>query len=45
MTDDDIDTVLLISLVEAGPVLWDKSLELYKDRNCTRNVWEKFALN
>lgn len=40
----DIDTELLISLVEARPVLWDKSLELHKDRNGTRNAWEEVCI-
>lgn len=37
----DIDTELLISLVEAKPVLWDKSLESYKNRNGTIKAWEE----
>jgi hypothetical protein len=31
--DLDFDIELLISLVEAKPVLWDKMDDMYKDRN------------
>lgn len=37
----DIDTDILISAVECGPILWDKSQELYRDRNGTKNAWEE----
>jgi len=30
---------LLISLVEAWPVLWDKTDDIYKDRNETKKAW------
>lgn len=40
----EIDTELLISLVEAKPVLWDKSLKLYKNRNGTRKAWEEVCV-
>jgi len=41
---DHIDTELLISLIEAKPVLWDKSLDIYKDRNNTRKAWEELFI-
>ncbi|RZF42809.1 hypothetical protein LSTR_LSTR017646 [Laodelphax striatellus] len=34
----DVDNDILISLVEARPVLWDKFLETFKDRNLTRDA-------
>ncbi|XP_071051352.1 uncharacterized protein [Onthophagus taurus] len=43
----DVDTDLLITLIEARPVLWDKSEENYKNKNGTANAWEEVfnALN
>lgn len=35
----NLDIDQLISLVEAKPVLWDKTLDIYKDRNETRKAW------
>jgi len=32
----EFDTDLLISLVKARPVLWDKTDDIYKDRNETK---------
>ena len=43
MGDFEFDTDLLISLVEASPVLWDKTDDIYKDRNGTRKHGEKFV--
>lgn len=40
----NIDVEFLISLVESRPVLWDKSLEIYKDRNATKNAWHEILL-
>jgi len=37
--DFEFDTDLLISLVEARPVLWDKTGDIYKDRNVTKRAW------
>ncbi|KAF5299125.1 hypothetical protein FQR65_LT09483 [Abscondita terminalis] len=34
---------VLISLVEAKPVLWDKTLDIYKDRIATRKAWEELC--
>jgi len=39
MSDFEFDTDLLISLVEARPVLWDKTDDIYKDRNETKKAW------
>lgn len=41
---EGIDAEVLISLVEAKPVLWDKTLDVYKDRNATRKAWEEVCL-
>jgi hypothetical protein len=38
MGDFEFDIKLLISLVEAGPVLWDKLDDTYKDRIEKRHV-------
>lgn len=34
-----IDNDLLITLVEQRPVLWDKTLDAFKDRDATRKAW------
>ena len=39
-----IDNELLIHLVQERPVLWDKSLDTFKDRNATRNAWHEVCL-
>jgi len=41
MGDFEFDTDLLISLVEAGLVSWDKTDDLYKDRNETKKSMER----
>ena len=43
MGDFEFDTDLLISLVEARPVLWDKTDDSYKDRNEMKKHGEKFV--
>ncbi|GFR31553.1 uncharacterized protein TNCT_232991 [Trichonephila clavata] len=43
--NDYIDNEKLISLVEARPPLWDKTLEIFKDRNATRNAWHEVFLS
>jgi hypothetical protein len=45
MCDFEFDIDLLISLVEARPVLWDKTDDIYKDRNETKQKrhGEKFV--
>jgi len=35
----NLDIDQLISLVEAKPVIWDKTLGIYKDRNETKKAW------
>jgi len=35
----NLDIDHLISLVETKPVLWDKTLGIYKDRNETKKAW------
>ncbi|GFY76784.1 hypothetical protein TNIN_263471 [Trichonephila inaurata madagascariensis] len=42
--NDFIDNEKLISLVEARPPLWDKTLEIFKDRNATRIAWREVFL-
>lgn len=37
----DIDTEMLISAVECRPILWDKSLNQYKDRYGTKSAWQE----
>jgi hypothetical protein len=43
MVDFEFDINLLISLVEARSVLWDKTDDIYKDRNETERHGEKFV--
>ena len=38
MGDFEFDIDLLISLVEARPVLWDRTVDTYKDRNETKKA-------
>lgn len=41
MSLEDIDCEILISLVENRRVLWDKTLDSFKDRILTRNAWRE----
>ncbi|XP_049799554.1 uncharacterized protein LOC126234856 [Schistocerca nitens] len=41
---DEIDTELLITLVEVRPVLWDKTLDAYRDRIATKNAWREVCV-
>lgn len=41
---EDIDAEVLITLVEARPVLWDKFLDAYKDRNATKDGWHEVCV-
>jgi hypothetical protein len=43
MGDFEFDTDLLIPLVEARPVLWDKADDIYKHRNETKEDWREFC--
>ncbi|KAG8297183.1 hypothetical protein J6590_040326 [Homalodisca vitripennis] len=42
-TDEDIDMEKLIMFVEERPLLWDKSIEAYKDRNMNREAWREIC--
>ena len=44
MDDFDFQIDLLISLVEASPVLWDKKDDIYKDRNETEKAWTEVCI-
>lgn len=39
-----IDNELLIHLVQERPVLWDKTIDAFKDRNATRSAWREVCL-
>lgn len=39
-----VDNELLIHLIQERPVLWDKTLEMFKDRNATRNAWHEVCV-
>ena len=40
---DDINTDMLISLVEARPALWDKTLYLYEDKTSKELAWREIC--
>jgi hypothetical protein len=44
MGDFEFDIDLLISLLEARPVLWDKTDDIYKDRNETKKAWGEVCI-
>ena len=44
MGDFEFDTDLLISLVEARPVLWDKKNGIYKGRNEPKKAWREVCI-
>jgi hypothetical protein len=44
MGDFEFDTDLLISLVEARPVLWDKTDDIYKDTYETKKAWREVCI-
>jgi hypothetical protein len=44
MGDFEFDIDLLISRVEARPVLWDKTDDIYKDRNETKKAWREVCI-
>jgi len=44
MGDFEFHIDLLISLVEARPVLWDKTDDTYKDRNKTKKAWREVCI-
>jgi hypothetical protein len=41
---DIIDNEILISLIQERPVLWDKTLDIFKDREAIRNAWHEVCL-
>lgn len=41
MDNFEINIELLITHVESRPVLWDKTLDIYKDRNQTKKAWKE----
>lgn len=40
---DHINTDMLISLVEARPALWDKTLDIYKDKTSKESAWREIC--
>jgi hypothetical protein len=44
MVDFEFDIALLIPLVEARPVLWDKMDDVHKDRNETKKAWREVCI-
>jgi hypothetical protein len=44
MSEVEVDVERLISLVEERPVLWDETLDTYKDRNLTKPGWKEVCL-
>jgi len=41
---ESVNLELLITMIEERPVIWDKTLDIYKDRNLTRNAWKEICL-
>ena len=41
MDNFEINIELLITHVQSRPVLWDKTLDIYKDRNQTKKAWKE----
>jgi len=44
MGDFVFNTDLLISLVEARSMLWDKTGDIYKERNQTKKAWKEVCI-
>lgn len=44
MTTKNINVENLISLVQNRPVLWDKTLEIYKDKNLRTAGWREICI-
>ena len=44
MGDFYFDIDLSIYLVEARPVVWDKTDDIYKDRNETKKTWSEVCI-
>lgn len=41
MSKTNIDLELLITLIESEPIIWDKTLENYKDTNLRTAAWRE----
>lgn len=41
LLDAELDIELLISLIENRPILWDKTLDKFSDRNEKRKAWQE----
>jgi len=41
---EKIDTELLISLIEERPVIWDKTLDSYKNKNLKESAWKEICI-
>ena len=44
MGDFDFDIEFLKSLVKTGPLLWDKTDGVYKDKNETKKAWTEVCI-
>ncbi|XP_060800955.1 uncharacterized protein LOC132901888 [Amyelois transitella] len=44
MSQTNIDPELLITLIEIRPILWDKTLENYKDNNLRTAAWREVCI-
>jgi hypothetical protein len=44
MCNFEFDIDLLIFLLEARPVLWDKTDDIYNDRNETKKAWREVCI-
>jgi len=44
MGDFELRMELLIFLVETRPVLWDRTDDIYKDRNETKKAWREVCI-
>lgn len=42
--ENSIDVDVLISLVEARPSIWDKTIAAYKNRNETKQAWKEVCI-
>ncbi|PSN44807.1 hypothetical protein C0J52_25711 [Blattella germanica] len=41
---EDINTELLITLVKERPAIWDKTLDLYKDKKLKELSWREICV-
>jgi hypothetical protein len=44
MSQTNIDPELLITLIESRPIIWDKTLENYKDTNLRTAAWREVCI-